>query len=260
MKSARTTPQPGDNWLERFATERPDIALMAPMMVYLALLALRDQWFLPYEYRWVANLIRGIGGLVVVWLLYRPITRVQPWGKPHIALAAVCGLLIAAGWYYGQVLFDWMGVPTRLPLPIFPGEVDLENLTDPRDKLGDGLFFWSTVVTRIATASITVAFVEEIFWRGFLLRALIDWNRFEEIPIGTFTWTSFLLTSVISAGQHPDNWLISIPCWFAFNALIYWKRSVMFLVWVHGFTNLFLYIWVIYQGVHLGNDYAWRMW
>jgi hypothetical protein len=116
------------------------------------------------------------------------------------------------------------------------------------------------VTLRILCASTTVAFVEELFWRAFLLRALIDWDDFERVPLGKFTWRSFLLTALISTLEHPANWAVSIPCWFAFNGLMYWKKSVLFLVVTHGLTNLFLYVWVIYQAVGRGNASAWMFW
>ncbi len=242
-----------ENWLDRVAADRPDIVLIAPLLVYLALLALRDT-VLPYEHRWIANLIRGVGGLTVVWLLRR---HMPPWGKSHWTLAAAMGVLLAAGWYYGQYLFNRVGVPHRIPLPLFPGDFEL---VDPRDKLGDGGLFWWTVVTRIAVASTTVAVVEELFWRAFLLRALVNWSEFEKVPLGAFAWRSFLITALLSTLEHPDNWAVSIPCWFAFNALMYWKKSVLFLIFVHGFTNLFLYVWVILNAVGWGRQSAWMFW
>jgi hypothetical protein len=165
--------------------------------------------------------------------------------------------LIAAGWYYGQYLFDDLGVPHRLPLPFFSREWDL---VDPRNKLGDGTLFWATAATRITVASTTVPVVEELFWRAFLLRALISWSEFEKVPLGKFTWASFLISSLLSTLEHPDNWAVSIPCWFAFNGLMYWKKSILFLVFVHGFTNLFLYAWVLYEAVYRGNQQAWMFW
>jgi len=243
----------GGGWVDRLARDRADIVLIAPMMVYLVLLALRDN-VLPYEHRWLASLLRGVGGLWVVWLFRR---HLPPWGRSHGLLAAAMGLLVAAGWYYGQYLFNALGVPQRLPLPVFAGEPEL---VDPRDTLGAGGLFWLTVVTRIGVASSTVAVVEELFWRAFLLRALISWSNFEKVPLGAFTWWSFLITSLLSTLEHPDNWAVSILCWFAFNALMYWKKSILFLVFVHGFTNLFLYIWVILNTVVWDNQSAWMFW
>jgi membrane protease YdiL (CAAX protease family) len=255
-------PPPPDA-LDRLLADRPDLALMIPYLGYLVLLAARD--FLPYDWRWVAALLRGAGGL---WLVWRVRRHLPPWGAPHVALAAACGLIAAAGWFYGQYFFNAIGVPHRLPLPLFPG---VPSWSDPRSELAaDGLFwvgalgastvFWLDVVTRIAVASTTVAFVEELFWRAFLLRAFINWGAFEKLPLGTFAWRSFLLTSLLSTVQHPDNWAVSIPCWFFFNALMIWKRSVLFMVLVHGFTNLFLYAWVIWHAVARGDGSVWMFW
>jgi CAAX prenyl protease-like protein len=144
-----------------------------------------------------------------------------------------------------------------MPIPLFPGDFEL---VDPRETLGTGGLFWTTVVTRILVASTTVAVVEEVFWRAFLLRALINWGEFEKVPLGTFAWRSFLLTALLSTLEHPDNWAISIPCWLAFNALMVWKKSVLFLILVHGLVNLFLYAWVILQAVQWGNSSAWMFW
>ncbi len=238
--------------LDRFASERPDVVLMAPMLAYLALLALKDLF--PPEWNWLASVLRGVGGLWVAWLFRR---HLPPWGRPFWGSATIAALLIAAGWYYGQYWLNSLGVPHRLPLPLFPGE---PAPVDPREALGQGPLFWLTVSLKIAVASITVPVVEELFWRAFLLRAFISWTDFERVPLGTFTWKSFLLTSLLSCLQHPDNWLVSIPCWFAFNALMYWRKSILFLVITHGLTNLFLYTWVLVQAVGGGHASAWMFW
>lgn len=256
-------PRPGEPWIDRFARQRPDLVLMAPMLVYLALLAARDH--LPYDWRWIAALLRGLGGLVPVWLFRR---HLPPWGRTHWPLAAAVGLLCAAGWYYGQYLFNALGVPQRLPLPLFPGQ---PQPVDPRQQLAEtggwwvqtfGLpaVFWLDVCTRIAVATTTVAVVEELFWRAFLLRAMIRWSEFEKLPLGAFTWASFLGTALLSTLQHPDNWAVSIPCWFAFNACMYWKRSIAFCAFVHGFTNLFLYAWVLWEALGRNVHQAWMFW
>jgi CAAX prenyl protease-like protein len=105
--------------------------------------------------------------------------------------------------------------------------------------------WWSQVVVRITVATTVVPIVEELFWRAFLLRSLIDWQQFEKIPLGTFAWRSFIGTALLSTIQHPEQWGVSILCWIAFNALFIWKKSLMFIMIVHGVTNLVLYIYVI---------------
>lgn len=223
---------------------------MAPYLLYLVLLMLKD-W--SVEYNWAASLVRGVLPMLLVWLFWK---HLRPWGASELHVAIPAALLTAAGWFYGQYLFNWLGVPARLPLPMFEGQPDDPPL-DPRSVLGDGGLFWLTAIAHVAVASTTVGFVEEIFWRSFLLRALIDWNEFERMPLGRFTWLSFLGTALLSALQHPDNWLVSVACWMAWNLLMYWRRSLLCLVWTHCFTNLFLYAWVLYAALQLGDSYAW---
>lgn len=263
---------PSTTPLDAFLRERPDVVLMAPFMVYLLLLMLRDLF--PPQLTWLASLIGGVGGMAVVFLVRK---HLPPMGRPYWGLATVCALLAAAGWFYGQYFFDWIGLPhgilgvlnaiilsplqwlldqvgVGVRLPLFPAAAEI---VDPREEIGQGALFWLTMTTRILTAMTTVAIVEELFWRGFLLRALIDFESFHRIPLGTFTLRSFLLTSLLSTAEHPANWGVSILCWFFFNALMYWKRSLMFLTVVHGLTNLFLYAWVLVCILVFEQQSAW---
>lgn len=228
-------------WDARFdalAAGRPDLVLIAPLMLYILLLGLVPM--VPREWvPWVIAL-RGVLPLVLVWRLR---AFLPPWGRPHWPIAIVGGAVLAWGWVAGQTLFDDLGLGGRLPL--MPGE---KEIVDPRLVLGADKFFNTTWALRLLVAVITVPVVEEIFWRGFLLRALVDWNGFEKIPFGKFTWFSFLGTALLSTLQHPDNWAVSILCWMAFNLFFYWTRSLLCLVLMHGMTNLVLYFIVARVG------------
>jgi CAAX prenyl protease-like protein len=229
---------PGEpRWLARVIRAQPEVVLMGPFMVYLLLLALADLF--PDELRAIPIAIRGIGGLWAVWLVRR---RLPAMGRPHLLLAVLFGILAAAGWVAGQHLFNGLveqaGVAGKWYLFRIPAAVD------PRPHLAEGVW-WSQAVLRISVAVITVPIVEELFWRAFMLRAFIDWQHFDRVPMGAFTWFSFLGTSLLSVAQHPANWGVSIFCWMLFNALFYWKRSILFLILVHGITNLVLYVYVI---------------
>jgi membrane protease YdiL (CAAX protease family) len=214
---------------------RPDIVLMAPYMTYLLLLALVR--VVPAEWEWAAIAIRGVGALWVCWLVRK---HLPPWGAPRWLIAIPAGFLAAWLWYVGQYVFDDFGWGGRLPL--FPGA---KVVVDPRDALGSTELFWGTVVLRIGVACTAVPIVEELFWRAFLLRALISWSDFERVPLGRFTWFSFVGTALLSTLQHPDNWAVSILCWFFYNALFYWTRSILCLVIVHAVTNFVLYLHVV---------------
>jgi membrane protease YdiL (CAAX protease family) len=221
---------------------QPEVVLAGPFMVYLLLLGLADRF--PENLKAIPIVIRGIGGLWAVWLIHR---RLPSLGRPHVLLAIVFGVLAAAGWVAGQHLFDHLVQRGGLAGKWYI--FNLRESVDPRLGLSAAAW-WSQAILRIAVAVITVPVIEELFWRGFMLRAFIDWHHWERVPLGAFTWWAFLGTSLLSVAQHPANWGVSIFCWMLFNALFYWKRSLLFLMLVHGVTNLALYVYVI----------AWRDW
>ncbi|MFH1747747.1 MAG: CAAX prenyl protease-related protein [Planctomycetota bacterium] len=224
--------------IDELGRTRPDVVLMAPYMVYLLLLGLVS--LLPPTWHWLAISLRGVGALYVVWLLRR---HLPPWGRPYWLIAIPAGFFAAWLWYAGQYMFEGLGLGGRLPL--YPGELEV---VDPRDALGSYKLFWATTSLRVTVAITVVPVVEELFWRAFLLRALINWHDFDRIPLGKFAWISFLGTSLLSTLQHPDNWAVSILCWLFYNALFCWTRSILCLVIVHGITNLVLYFHVVRVG------------
>jgi CAAX prenyl protease-like protein len=227
-------------WVDDVVRAQPEVPLMAPFMIYLLLLMPLD-WF-PVQLMPIPIAMRGIGGLWAVWLVRHHLPAV---GRPHVLLAILFGVLAAAGWVVGQHAFNHLVEQAGVAGKGFLFKIPTG--TDPRQHI-TAASWWSQAVLRISVATITVPIVEELFWRGFMLRAFVDWNRWQRVPLGTFTWFSFLGTSLISVAQHPSNWAVSIFCWMLFNGLFYWKRSLLFLMLVHGITNLVLYVYVIIYG------------
>jgi CAAX prenyl protease-like protein len=243
MESVERQPQPPRSelaWVDRLVRAQPEAVLMGPFMVYLLLMMPME--FFPKQLMPIPIALRGIGGLWAVWLVRRHLPAI---GRPHVLLAIVFGTLAAAGWVAGQHAFNHLVSSAGVAGKSFFFRIP--EAVDPRIGL-TGASWWSQAVLRISVAMITVPIVEELFWRGFMLRAFIDWNRWARVPLGTFTWFSFLGTSLVSIAQHPSNWLVSIFCWMLFNGLFYWKRSLLFLILVHGITNLVLYVYVIIYG------------
>jgi CAAX prenyl protease-like protein len=234
-------------WLTHLAKRRPDFVMMAPFMAYLVLLPLGD--LVPKAYLPWALAAKGVGGLAIFWLLRR---HMPPLGRAHWPVAILTAVAATVLWVGGQHLFnhlDLFGKSLGDRFFLLPGARDV---ADPR--IGISAFsWWSQVTLRLAVTAITVPIVEEIFWRGFLLRAFINWDRFETIPLGTFAWRAFLGTALLSVVQHPDNWGVSIFCWLLYNGVMYWKKSLLCLMIVHGLTNLLLYTYVIKTG-------DWQFW
>ncbi len=102
------------------------------------------------------------------------------------------------------------------------------------------------VGSAIIGTSVVVPVVEEFFWRGFLLRWIINAD-FRKVAIGTFSWPSFLLTTVLFASEH-NRWLVGLVAGVAYNLLLYRTKSLYACIVAHGVTNLALAIYVLTTG------------
>lgn len=107
------------------------------------------------------------------------------------------------------------------------------------------------IIVRMTGAVLIVPLMEELFWRSFLIRYIIDRN-FENVRLGTFTRGSFLLTVVLFGLEH--NYILAgIMAGAFYNLLLYRTRSLAQCVLSHAVTNLALGIYVVITG-------KWHFW
>ena len=87
--------------------------------------------------------------------------------------------------------------------------------------------------------------MEEIFWRAFLLRFVID-EHFEQVPFGKFSWLSFAIVTVAFTFSHsrPD-WLAAFVCGMLYNVVAFRSRSLASCILAHATTNLLLGLWIM---------------
>ncbi|HDQ41835.1 MAG TPA: CAAX prenyl protease-related protein [Desulfonatronum sp.] len=110
----------------------------------------------------------------------------------------------------------------------------------------DGVLRWSMIAVRMAGAVLVVPVMEEIFWRSFLLRYLIN-PAFAKIPLGAFTWPSLLICALLFGLAHHFI-LAGIMAGLAYAWLLYKTKSLAQCVLAHGVTNLALAVYVLHTG------------
>ena len=96
-----------------------------------------------------------------------------------------------------------------------------------------------------------VPFIEELFWRSFLIR-WIDHPDFRRIPLGEVTLRGAAVTAALFALAHPE-WLPALITGLLWAWLLRHTRSLTACLLSHGVANLALGIYVLLTG-------AWRFW
>jgi CAAX prenyl protease-like protein len=150
---------------------------------------------------------------------------------PSIALGlAVCALWIAPdllipGWRDHAIFQN--SITGRLRTSIPPAELTPLML-----------------VLRTMRAALLVPILEELFWRGWLVRWLQD-GDFEKVPLGQFTALAFWASSLLFAAEHGPYWEVGLACGMIYNWWMWRTKSLGDLILVHGVTNLALSLFVI---------------
>ncbi len=115
----------------------------------------------------------------------------------------------------------------------------------------NSFLFYLIISFRLFGSSVVVSVVEELFWRSFILRYIIN-PKFEDVPVGKFTWISFVIASIFFGLEH-NLWLAGIMAGVSYSLILYYTRSLFVAIFSHGITNLLLGIYVIKTG-------NWQFW
>jgi CAAX prenyl protease-like protein len=209
------------------------VAFTLPMAVFLTLLGLASVlqkpgagfWLASPEY-WIYPAQTLLCGALVLWFWrgYEFCTPRQAW------FALATGLVVFAIWIAPQQFFGFA--------PRLAG-------FDPELFGAHSAGYWTTVTVRFARLVVVVPLVEEIFWRGFLLRYLVN-ERFTTVAIGSFSWLSFVLVTLAFGFSHSRaDWIPAFICGALYNLVAYRTRSLTACVIAHAVTNLLLGLWIM---------------
>lgn len=103
---------------------------------------------------------------------------------------------------------------------------------------------WLALALRILRAAIVVPIVEELFWRGWLMRWIIN-PDFEKVPPGTFARGSFWITAALFAMVHGPYWEVGFLAGAVYNWWMVRTRNVNDLILAHAVTNACLAAFVL---------------
>lgn len=213
-------------------------ACVLPFVLYLLgttlIASYAGAWY-PWAYAAVVAIVAlSIGYTLRSTGLIRPHARVLKG-----VLFGVVGIVL---WITLSHLRVEQYVSQWLPSWLQPSERVSYN---PFDEL-TGVAIWLFISVRLIGLAIIVPLVEEVFWRGFLLRWMID-PDWEEVPIGKYTWASCFSVVGLFAIAHPELLAAAVYC-LLLNGLLYWTKDLWQCVIAHATSNLLLGVYVLSFG------------
>jgi len=222
-----------------FGATKSERAYFAPFLAFYAVLALGEVvshifdgspfWMVSAPRYWVFPLQTFVCAAFLLhgWRAYELGAPRQP------AVPIGIGILVFVLWIAPQ---QWLGFAPRL------------DGFDPAFFGADGWKYAVNLGFRFLRLAVIVPLVEEIFWRGFLLRYLIR-EDFTRVPVGEFSWLSF---GVVTAGfvfEHsPPDWPAAFLTGVLYNLVAYRTRSLSACVLAHALTNAVLGIYILRTG------------
>lgn len=113
---------------------------------------------------------------------------------------------------------------------------------NPAEVFGDsGAMYYGAMVMRFFRAVVVVALVEELFWRGWLMRLLVNSDYMWKVPFGTHSWRAYWVTTVCFMAVHqPVDYLGA----FVYGSLAYLLtvkiKNLGAVIVMHAVANLVL--------------------
>lgn len=217
----------------------PSVPYIAPFLAFLVFLALDHVIPLGAEWLYPA---RVIVVLAVLILFSRSVLDF----KVKNALGSVLlGVAVFVIWVAPDVIW-----PTYRSHWLFTNSMLGEARSSIPESVRSNLLF---LIFRTAGCVLLVPVVEELFWRGWLTRWLIDGEDFRRVPLGAYTSASFWIGSALFASEHGSFWEVGLIAGIAYNWWMIRTRSLANCVLTHAVTNGCLSAYILATG-------QWQYW
>jgi uncharacterized protein len=244
---------------------RLEKAYILPFAAFMLLLGLRGgidhvcegvgPFWLAQPMYWIFPLQTVVCGALLI--RYRREYAFQPVAR--FAFTTGVAVLVLAVWIAPQEIF---GAPLRRDG--FNPELFAENRP----------LYALVVLLRFVRLVVVVPFLEEIFWRGYLLRQVVQ-PHFEKVPFGTLKWEpdrtpawaaalgaglgprlkplllwgpTTIVALLFMLAHQPADYPAAFFCSLAYNYLAFRTRSLASCILAHAVTNLLLGLYILKTG------------
>lgn len=219
-------------------TRHPALPWVLPFAVFMLLLAVSPNLGLPPRLDLALRLLLPAAAVVLFSRRILDFQCASPW------MSMLVGIGVFAVWVAPDVL-----IPGYRDSILFQNSITGSlKATLPEEARTDLL----ALIMRIARAALVVPIVEELFWRGWLMRWL-ERPDFEQVPIGHYAPRAFWITAALFAVEHGPYWDVGLVTGAVYNGWLVRTRRLGDLILAHAVTNACLAAFVLWSG-------RWEFW
>jgi uncharacterized protein len=216
--------------------QRATAGYVAPFAAFVGFMTLEKPLFHSQH----LYAVRCLVALAAILVFSRPYLSFRP-TRPTSSVAI--GLAVFAIWIAPDALFGyrhhWLFENSLLgstASTLAPGDqADLRFLA-----------------VRALGSTLLVPILEELFWRGWLMRWLVR-PDFTKVALGTYAPLAFWGTAALFASEHGSYWEVGLLAGIGYNWWLLRTRNLADCMLAHAVTNGALAAYVVATG-------AWRYW
>ena len=216
--------------LLRIAAPNPAAMYLAPMLTLLLIAMLTRIAGGGFDYLYPLK-VAGAGA--VLWF-YR--TELREFRRSLSWFPILLG---------GVVFIEWIVLQRRSDI----GAQDLAFAAQLASLSAPSAYAW--LVIRVIGAVVIVPIAEELAFRGYLLRKLVDAD-FARVDFGRFTLLSFVVSSVLFGVLH-QQWVAGVIAGMIFAIAMYRRGALLDAVIAHSTANAMLAVYVL-------ATHHWSLW
>jgi hypothetical protein len=209
----------------------PAVPYIAPFLTFLAVMAIEKATGLPVAWMYP---LRALATLAVLLAVSRAPLGKRP-ARP--LMSVVLGAVVFALWIGPDVVFG----PGYRHFWLFENSINGAAVSSIPMALRNSYWF---LALRTASCALLVPPVEELFWRGWAMRWLID-SDFEKVALGTYRTAAFWIVALLFAAEHGPYWEVGLVTGIVYNWWMVKTRNVTDCIIAHAVTNGLLSAYIL---------------
>jgi CAAX prenyl protease-like protein len=202
------------------APMNPTAGYLMPLLAILAAGMIAHALSGGFEFLYSLRFFCAVAVLWIYRRCYGGLDLSATWRGPAVGIA---------------VFFGWISI-AALMTPHASEPTALSSLSAPLRAL------W--IAGRVLAAICTVPIAEELAYRGYLMRRLVN-PRFESIPLSAARWPALALSALAFGIGHGGMWIAGTTAGLAYGALAIRTNRLGECVVAHSTTNLLLATYVL---------------